>query len=309
MASADKLKLALDDSRTLMLGAQVLLGFQMQLPFQPGFGSLSDIERGISLAALALMILAVGLLIAPSAFHRMTGGGASRRVEYLTSQMSSLTIAPFGLALSLDLALVANKVGGLRPAAVAAGVGLVITLGAWLSPWLFSRSHPASTAEVSMVKANTAQRIDFALTEARVVLPGVQALLGFQMLIVFTEAFTRLPDEVRIVHGLALAFIALAAAVLMAPAALHRIVYRGEEAPDFPEIAGYLLLAATALLAAGLSLDLYVVVSAITGTAALAIGTAMASGAVLALLWGVWPACLRLRSARPSAVAARSDHS
>ena len=307
MASADKFKLALDDSRTLMLGAQVLLGFQMQLPFQPGFGPLSEVEHGISLAALGLMVLAVGLLIAPSAFHRMAGGGASKRVEYLIAQVSSLTIAPFGLALSLDLALVANKVGGVRPAVVACAAGIVITLGAWLSPWLFSRGHPASTAEVSMGKANAAQRIDFALTEARVVLPGVQALLGFQMLIVFTEAFTRLPEEVRIAHGLALAFIALAAAVLMAPAALHRIVYRGEDAPDFPEIAGYLLLAATALLAAGLSLDLYVVVFAITGTAALAIGMALASGAVLVLLWGVWPACLRLRSARPPGAVAHGD--
>ena len=50
-------------------------------------------------------------------------------------------------------------------------------------------------------------RIEQMLTEARVILPGAQALLGFQLSIVLTEVFARLPAIDRAVHGVALAIL------------------------------------------------------------------------------------------------------
>ena len=58
------------------------------------------------------------------------------------------------------------------------------------------------------------------LTEARVILPGAQALLGFQLVIVLTGAFEKLPDISRLMHGLALLCVALSVTLLMTPAAL-----------------------------------------------------------------------------------------
>jgi hypothetical protein len=40
MDSAEKLKLALDETRMLVLGAQVLLGFQLRSAFQEAFDAL-----------------------------------------------------------------------------------------------------------------------------------------------------------------------------------------------------------------------------------------------------------------------------
>ena len=43
-------------------------------------------------------------------------------------------------------------------------------------------------------KTPAAAKIDYALTEARVVLPGAQALLGFQLAIILTTGFAELPS-------------------------------------------------------------------------------------------------------------------
>jgi hypothetical protein len=81
-------------------------------------------------------------------------------------------------------------------------------------------------------------QIDQMLTEARVILPGSQALLGFQLAIVLTQAFDRLPSTVKVVHGAALLFVALSIVLLMAPAAYHRIVFKGEDSEEFLRIGG-----------------------------------------------------------------------
>jgi|HubBroStandDraft_6_1064221.scaffolds.fasta_scaffold2722830_1 hypothetical protein len=69
MAQSDRTKTALDGSRMPMLGGQVLLGFQIQAPFQNAFSALSQIERILELAVLILMLIVLALLIAPSAHH------------------------------------------------------------------------------------------------------------------------------------------------------------------------------------------------------------------------------------------------
>jgi hypothetical protein len=42
------------------------------------------------------------------------------------------------------------------------------------------------------------------LTEARVVLPGAQALFGFQLAIVLTQSFEQLPSVSKITHAASL---------------------------------------------------------------------------------------------------------
>ncbi len=46
-------------------------------------------------------------------------------------------------------------------------------------------------------------KIEEMLTEARVVLPGAQALLGFQLAVALTHSFERLPFSSRLVHAAA----------------------------------------------------------------------------------------------------------
>ena len=131
-------------------------------------------------------------------------------------------------------------------------------------------------------------KIDQLLTEARVVLPGAQALFGFQLSIVLTQAFEALPAASRIVHAMSLGFVALAIMLLMAPAAYHRIVFAGEDTEDMHRTGSVLVTAATAPLALGLVGDIYVVIEKIAGTAA-AIEAAAAAFVLLAGLWYGYP--------------------
>ena len=129
------------------------------------------------------------------------------------------------------------------------------------------------------------QKIDHLLIEARVILPGAQALLGFQLAIVLTEAFAALSPAVKLVHGAALCCSALSIILLMALAAYHRIAYDGEDVAAFHRTGSRYLTVATLPLALSLSCDVFVVGTRIVGSSLAAAGAAFA---VLGLLVGCW---------------------
>jgi hypothetical protein len=72
-------------------------------------------------------------------------------------------------------------------------------------------------------------KIEQMLTEARVIIPGGQALLGFQFVCTFNRSFKELPLSIQYVHAASLCAVALAVLLLMTPAALHRIAFHGED--------------------------------------------------------------------------------
>jgi hypothetical protein len=121
--------------------------------------------------------------------------------------------------------------------------------------------------------------------EARMVLPGIQALFGFQTIAVFNQRFLDLSDAMQACHLLALALVVLSISLAVAPAAYHRIVESHQVSERTVSLCSWLICAALAPLAGGLSLDmavvLYLVVPSYWASAAGAAGT-------LALLLGLW---------------------
>src|SRR3954453_616019 len=68
-----------------------------------------------------------------------------------------------------------------------------------------------------------AKAAGFLLEECRMVLPGIQALFGFQLIAVFNSGFfERLSPGERRIHLASILCIVAAVALVMAPAALHR---------------------------------------------------------------------------------------
>ena len=59
------------------------------------------------------------------------------------------------------------------------------------------------------------------------VLPGIQALFGFQMIAVFNQRYVELPPIGNTLHLASLILIALAIALIMAPASCHRLAETG----------------------------------------------------------------------------------
>src|SRR5260221_1190745 len=97
-----KVKTALDETRTLILGSQILIGFQFQAVFQNAFEQLPAHARWMDGTALILMVSAAALLIAPGVYHRIVENGQdSVRIHHLISITAG--IKPLSLSLRLCL--------------------------------------------------------------------------------------------------------------------------------------------------------------------------------------------------------------
>ena len=98
-----------------------------------------------------------------------------------------------------------------------------------------------------------------AIDEARMVLPGIQALFGFQLIAIFNQKFETLSDFDQRLHFLALLFISLSIALIMTPAAYHRQVEPGTVSKFFVSLASVLIAVAMLPLMMGLCLEVYLV--------------------------------------------------
>jgi uncharacterized membrane protein len=98
------------------------------------------------------------------------------------------------------------------------------------------------------------------LEECRMVLPGVQALFGFQLIAVFNSTFReRLTSTEQTIHLVAIGLVAMSVALVMAPAAYHRQTNPEEATESFIELATYLLLGSMFPLMVGIILDFYLI--------------------------------------------------
>src|SRR5205809_7732903 len=100
----EKTQNALDESRTLILGAQILLGALYRTIFEPGYHELPPASRFLVLSALGLITVVVGLLIAPAPYHRIAERGQDDQ-EFTSYVLRITRIAPPQSALSHGVAL------------------------------------------------------------------------------------------------------------------------------------------------------------------------------------------------------------
>jgi hypothetical protein len=104
-----------------------------------------------------------------------------------------------------------------------------------------------------------------ATDEARMVLPGVQAILGFQLIAVFNQRFQDLSEGRQVLHIVAFLSLALAMTLIMAPAAYHRQAERGCVTRRFVDLASLLLTLSLLPLMVGVVIDTYLLVWLVVG--------------------------------------------
>jgi hypothetical protein len=136
-------------------------------------------------------------------------------------------------------------------------------------------------------------KIEQLLTEARVIIPGGQALLGFQFVATLTKAFTELPGVAQVIHACGLGFVALSVLLLMTPAALHRLAYHGEDSAEFFRLGSWLVTVAALPLALGISSDILVVLYKVSGSLPLALAGAGLSAGLFLGVWYAFPLASR----------------
>jgi hypothetical protein len=136
------------------------------------------------------------------------------------------------------------------------------------------------------------------LEEARMVLPGIQALFGFQMIAVFNESFSKLSHDAKVVHLTATALTTLAIALSMAPAAFHRIIEPDHVSSRLVKVCTCLLAWGMAPLALAIALDMYLVTRIAFKDSPADWILGATAGAVLLGLWFCWPLLQKSRSPR-----------
>lgn len=123
------------------------------------------------------------------------------------------------------------------------------------------------------------------LEEARMMLPGVQAILGFQLIAAFNERFTQFERPEQILHFVAFLLVALAMGLVMAPAAYHRQAERGVVSRRFVVLASTLLTLAMPPFIVGICLDAYLVGLLVLSDRLAGI---IAAGILFVVLTGLW---------------------
>ena len=128
------------------------------------------------------------------------------------------------------------------------------------------------------------------LDECRMVLPGIQALFGFQLIAFFNQGFgDKLSQGEQALHLCATLAVAVAAGLVMTPAALHRQSEQMAVSRRFIATASGFLLASMVPLSLGICADVYLVSHMVLKATAPALAIAGGFFALLALLWLVFP--------------------
>lgn len=132
------------------------------------------------------------------------------------------------------------------------------------------------------------------LEECRTVVPGMQALFGFQLIAVFSATFKeQLPPAERMLHLVAIVLVTIAIVLVMAPAALHRQTEPEAVSRRFISISSRLLMASMAPLAIGICLDIYVVARVLADSRGVAGIVAASLLVVFIVFWLLLPRAVR----------------
>ena len=122
----------LQELRVVLPGVQVLFAFLLTVPFAGGFDSVSPLQKDVFFGALICTALSTGLLIAPSAHHRLLWRQHAR--EHRLKVANRLSIAGMVLllpAIAGSLFVITAILFGSRPASLVTAAVAVFLAYVW----------------------------------------------------------------------------------------------------------------------------------------------------------------------------------
>jgi hypothetical protein len=161
---------------------------------------------------------------------------------------------------------------------------------------LTSRQAPRTTkANPDSEPETLKEELSNIIEECRMVLPGMQALFGFQTIAVFNQRFQDLPASGAAAHLLSLVLVAVAIALNMTPAAYHRIAEPGHVSRRMIARSSMCICASMLTLMIGLGLEMFVVFRLATGQQTLSLAVAVLIFLVTGVAWFAFPLFIRRR--------------
>ena len=135
------------------------------------------------------------------------------------------------------------------------------------------------------------------LNELRVVGIGIQVMFGFLLTIPFANRFTKLDPAQRGVYLVTVALAALSIALLVAPVAYHRLLFRRHEKESLVRVTNTLAIAGLVTVGLAVTCAVLLVVSFVSPGVPAVVITVIA-GVSFAGLWFVLPLSRRDRDNR-----------
>jgi hypothetical protein len=117
----------LQELRVALPGVQVLFAFLLAVPFQQNFAKISEFEKRIYFATLLLTALSAALLIAPTAYHRLTFRYQQKhRLVFVANRLAIAGLAALALAMTCAVLLITDVLFGTATTIVT--VALILTM-------------------------------------------------------------------------------------------------------------------------------------------------------------------------------------
>jgi hypothetical protein len=157
---------------------------------------------------------------------------------------------------------------------------------------------PSEYQHATARPASLEQETRTVIEEARMVLPGIQAFFGFQLIAAFNNRFQDLTHPEQVLHLIALFLLAVSIALIMTPAAYHRIAERGMVSRRFVELASRFLEYAMLPLMLSITVDLSLLTRLILGNPTLSVLVGVVTTLMLFSLWFLFPWTQKLRAKR-----------
>lgn len=126
------------------------------------------------------------------------------------------------------------------------------------------------------------------------VIPGTQALLGFQFIAVFNPSFINLPFPVQIVHYIAMVFTIIALTLLLSPAAFHRLVDARKMWDDLLHVTSFFITVGMVPIAFAVAADVFVIAMAIFRDFTFSLVSSLLQFAFMMFAWFVLPELYKL---------------
>jgi hypothetical protein len=131
------------------------------------------------------------------------------------------------------------------------------------------------------------------LDEARMVLPGIQALFGFQLIAVFNASFgDKLSPELQALHYAAIVLTVLCTALVMGPAAFDRLNDPLTVSDWFIEYASRLITLGMVPLMLSISIDVFIIGMLVLKNPLPSAVVALSCAAAMTFLWFILPKIL-----------------
>ena len=133
------------------------------------------------------------------------------------------------------------------------------------------------------------------LNELRVMLPGVQALFAFLLVVPFSERFTSTTRTERVAYYIAFAAAALCSILFITPSVYHRVQFRQHDKERLLRVGNAMVIWGSVVLGVGIAASIFVITGFLVDDV-VALIVSLATFLLLSVLWWALPLAHRFSS-------------